>query len=178
MTATASDKTKPQVAVIMGSASDRPVMEKAFAVLEEFSVPYTARILSANRTPRLTAGFVERAQADGVRVFICGAGMAAHLAGVVAAHTVRPVLAVPLESGNLGGLDALLASVQMPGGIPVGVYAVGGAGAKNAALAAVQILALGDEALRAALQDHRKAQRAKVERADAELRSELGLADE
>jgi 5-(carboxyamino)imidazole ribonucleotide mutase len=168
----------PLVAVLMGSASDKPVMERTFAVLDEFAVPYTVRILSAHRTPHATADFVERSAENGVRVFICGAGMAAHLAGVVAAHTVRPVLAVPLESGNLGGLDALLSSVQMPGGIPVGVFAVGKAGAKNAALSAVQILALGDKKLTAALEDHRAAQRTKVERTDAELRAELGQSDE
>jgi 5-(carboxyamino)imidazole ribonucleotide mutase len=162
-----------RVAVVMGSASDKPVMGAAFEVLKEFGVAFTGRVLSAHRTPEDVVGFVREAQERGVRVFICGAGMAAHLAGTVAAYTTRPVLAVPVASGELGGLDALLASVQMPGGIPVAVFAVGGAGAKNAALFALECLALEDEELSARLADHRRAQREKVRRADDELQREL-----
>ncbi len=168
-----TNQASTRVAVLMGSASDKPVMGAAFDVLREFGVPFTGRILSAHRTPDQVRDFIESSTADGVAVFICGAGMAAHLAGVVAAHTTRPVLAVPLAAGGLGGLDALLASVQMPGGIPVGVYAVGKAGAKNAALAAVQILALTDEGLAERLKGHRRAQVDKVLAADEELGSEL-----
>jgi 5-(carboxyamino)imidazole ribonucleotide mutase len=166
-------KDSPRVAVLMGSASDKPVMAAAFEVLLELDIGFTGRVLSAHRTPGEVVRFVREAEAGGVRVFICGAGMAAHLAGAVAANTTRPVLAVPLESGGLGGLDALLASVQMPGGVPVAVFAVGRAGAQNAALFAAQCLALEDEKLAARLAGHREAQREKVRRDDGELQREL-----
>ncbi len=150
------------VAVLMGSRNDWEVMQHAADVLRDFGVTHVCRVLSAHRTPRETAAFVEQADADGTRVYIAAAGMAAHLAGVVAAHTVRPVLGVPLASSGLGGLDALLATVQMPAGIPVGTLAIGKAGAINAALLAVAIL--GDERpqLREALREYRAAQARKV----------------
>ncbi len=169
-----SGKNTKSVAVLMGSASDKPVMNAAFEILTEFGVGFTGRVLSAHRTPEEVVRFVAEAEAGGVEVFICGAGMAAHLAGAVAALTTKPVLAVPLESGGLGGLDALLASVQMPGGIPVAVFAVGRAGAKNAALFAVECLALEDTELASGLAGHREAQRAKVRSDDGELQRELG----
>ncbi len=146
------------VAVLMGSRSDWEVMKHAAAVLRDFDVTHVCRVLSAHRTPDETAAFVKQADADGTRVYIAAAGMAAHLAGAVAAHTVRPVLGVPLAGSALGGFDALLATVQMPAGIPVGTLAVGRAGAVNAALLAIAIL--GDERpqLREALRQYRAVQ--------------------
>jgi 5-(carboxyamino)imidazole ribonucleotide mutase len=169
-----SGKSEKKVAVLLGSASDKPVMAAAFEVLKEFGVGFIGRVLSAHRTPEEVVRFVAEAEAGGVEVFICGAGMAAHLAGAVAANTIRPVLAVPLESGGLGGLDALLASVQMPGGIPVAVFTVGRVGAQNAALFAIQCLARSDGRLAARLAEHREAQRGIVRRDDGELQRELG----
>lgn len=157
----------------MGSASDKPIMAATFDLLRNFGVPFVGRILSAHRTPEATAAFVGEAEAAGAEVFICGAGMAAHLAGVVASHTAKPVLAVPLASGELGGLDALLASVQMPGGVPVATFAIGKAGAKNAALFAVQILSGSDADLAAKVVEFRREQAEKVLAADAELTREL-----
>jgi len=129
------------VAVLMGSESDWQVMKSSVSVLEALKLDYEVRILSAHRTPEATVSYVEGASERGCAVFICGAGLAAHLAGSVAAHTLCPVIGVPLDSGGLGGMDALLATVQMPGGIPVATVAIGKAGAKNAAYLAAQILA-------------------------------------
>jgi 5-(carboxyamino)imidazole ribonucleotide mutase len=139
------------VAILMGSESDWDVIKPAADTLREFGVSYDARILSAHRTPAETAEYVRQADTGGTRVFIAAAGMAAHLAGAVAAQTVRPVLGVPLAASNLNGLDALLAMVQMPPGVPVGTLAIGKAGAVNAALLAVAILANERPALREAL---------------------------
>ncbi|MCX7022780.1 MAG: 5-(carboxyamino)imidazole ribonucleotide mutase [bacterium] len=169
-----SGKSEKKVAVLLGSASDKPVMDAAFEILREFGVGFTGRVLSAHRTPEEVVRFVAEAEAGGVEIFICGAGMAAHLAGTVAANTTKPVLTVPLESGGLGGLDALLASVQMPGGVPVAVFALGRAGAQNAALFAIQCLALSDKELASRLAEHRESQRVKVRRDDGELQRELG----
>jgi len=144
------------VAILMGSKSDWEVMKAAADTLREFGVVYEARILSAHRTPNETAEYVRQADANGTKVFIAAAGMAAHLAGAVAAHTVRPVLGVPLAASELNGLDALLATVQMPPGIPVGTLAIGKAGAVNAALLAVAILANERPALRDALLKYRQ----------------------
>jgi len=142
------------VAILMGSDSDWPVMKKATLILDDFDVPHEAHIMSAHRTPDDVADYVREAPGRGVKVFIAGAGMAAHLAGVVAAFTTRPVIAVPLASGHLDGMDALLAMVQMPPGVPVATVALGGA--KNAAILAVQMLALSDEDLAQALRDHKR----------------------
>lgn len=136
-----------QVVILLGSASDWPVMQAAAAELEALSVSWNAHVTSAHRTPERTATIVRDAEAAGARVFICGAGMAAHLAGAVAAQTLRPVIGVPLAGGIADGLDALLSTVQMPGGIPVATVAVGKAGAKNAAVLAAQILAIDDPRL-------------------------------
>ena len=138
---------KPLVAIMMGSDSDWGVMARAAERLEALEIPYTVRVLSAHRSPDETAAFAAGARVAGYRVLICGAGLAAHLAGAVAAQTTLPVLAVPLDAGGLGGLDALLATVQMPTGVPVATLAIGEAGAANAAIVAAQILALSDEAL-------------------------------
>jgi phosphoribosylaminoimidazole carboxylase PurE protein len=140
------DRT-PVVAILMGSDSDWPVMSAAATRLDALGIAHEARVLSAHRSPDATARFARRARDEGYKVIICGAGAAAHLAGAVAAQTTLPVLGVPLDAGGIGGLDALLATVQMPAGIPVGTLAIGKAGADNAALLAAEILALGDAAL-------------------------------
>ena len=144
------------VAVMMGSESDFPVIEATLDVLAELGVRYEVRVSSAHRTPAATRDYVLDAQARGCAVFIAAAGMAAHLAGAVAALTVRPVIGVPVDSGPLGGQDALLSTVQMPGGVPVATVAVGKSGAKNAGYLAAQILALADEALSRALAAERE----------------------
>jgi 5-(carboxyamino)imidazole ribonucleotide mutase len=148
---------KSLVAVIMGSKSDWDTMRHAVEMLDELGVPNESRVLSAHRTPDTTADFARNAADRGLRVIIAGAGGAAHLAGVIAAHTVLPVLGVPIQS-KLQGLDSLLSTAQMPGGIPVGTLAIGDAGAKNAALLAVAIIATTDKKLRAKLEAFRKKQ--------------------
>ena len=137
----------PLVAVAMGSASDWETMRHAVEALDALGVPNEARVLSAHRTPEATTEFARKAAGRGIRVIIAGAGGAAHLAGVIAAHTLLPVLGVPIQS-KLNGLDSLLSTAQMPGGIPVGTLAIGDAGAKNAGLLAAAIIALSDENLR------------------------------
>lgn len=159
----------PQVLIVMGSDSDLPVMEEAARVLTEFGVPHEVRISSAHRSPDRTAKLAAEAAGRGVRVVIAGAGMAAHLAGVVAAETVLPVIGVPMGGGALNGLDALYSTVQMPGGIPVATMAIGKAGAKNAGILAVQILALGDERLTTALKAYRSKMADEVAGKDLEL---------
>lgn len=146
----------PLVGILMGSDSDVSVMSETAKVLEEFGVPYEMRILSAHRSPVLTAEYAAKARERGLRVLICGAGRAAHLAGVVAAHTTLPVLGVPMEGGPLNGVDALYATVQMPPGIPVGTLAIGAHGARNAGILAVQILSLSDARLVEALERFKK----------------------
>lgn len=137
----------PKVAIIMGSNNDWPVMKRAKDVLDELGVASDARVISAHRKPARLHEYVAEAEAMGIKVFIAGAGLAAHLPGVLASLTIRPVLGVPLDAGPLKGQDALLAIVQMPGGIPVGTLGIGGAGAKNAGLLAAEILAITDDAL-------------------------------
>lgn len=145
------------VAILMGSDSDLPVMQSTVDVLKSFDIEYEVRITSAHRTPEDTRNYVSDADARGCAVFIAAAGMAAHLAGAVAAHTLRPVIGVPIDAGPLQGFDALLSTVQMPGGIPVAGVAIGKAGAKNAAYLAVQILGVSNDALHLALRDERLA---------------------
>lgn len=163
----------PRVAILMGSASDLDQMAEAAREMERFGVPYEVRITSAHRTPAETAAYVKDAEARGVLVFIAGAGMAAHLAGAVAAHTTRPVLGVPLGGSTLGGLDALLSTAQMPKGVPVATLAIGKAGAGNAGVLAAQILALSDPALAERLLQRRRETVAEVERASAGVREKL-----
>jgi 5-(carboxyamino)imidazole ribonucleotide mutase len=146
------------VAVIMGSASDWETMRHCVETLDALGVPNEAHVLSAHRTPDATADFARQAADRGVRVIIAAAGGAAHLAGVIAAYTWLPVLGVPIQSKALHGLDSLLSIVQMPGGMPVGTLAIGDAGAKNAALLAVAILATSSEAFRTKLEEFRKKQ--------------------
>jgi len=148
---------KPLVAIIMGSKSDWDTMRNAVDTLDELGVPNEARVLSAHRTPEATAEFARGAVNRGLRVIIAGAGGAAHLAGVIAAHTWLPVLGVPIQS-KLQGLDSLLSTAQMPGGIPVGTLAIGEAGAKNAGLLAAGILATSDDMLRQKLEAFRRKQ--------------------
>ena len=150
-------ESKSLVAIIMGSKSDWETMKNAVETLDELGVPCEARVLSAHRTPEATTEFARGAADRGLRVIIAGAGGAAHLAGVIAAHTWLPVLGVPIQS-KLQGLDSLLSTAQMPGGIPVGTLAIGDAGAKNAALLAVAILATSDNALREKLEAFRRKQ--------------------
>lgn len=152
----------PLVAVIMGSKSDWKTMRQAAELLEEFGVAHECRVLSAHRTPAETAEYVGRAEGRGIEVVIAAAGGAAHLAGVCAAHTLVPVLGVPMESATLKGLDSLLSTVQMPAGIPVGALGIGEAGARNAALLAVAILANSRPELRERLRQFRAAQSEKV----------------
>lgn len=132
------------VAILMGSDSDLPVMQGTIDVLSSLGIPYEVRIASAHRTPEETRNYILAAQTRGAEVFVCAAGLAAHLAGFTAAHTVKPVIGVPLEGGALQGLDALLSTVQMPGGIPVACVAIGKPGAQNAGFLSAQILGLGD----------------------------------
>jgi 5-(carboxyamino)imidazole ribonucleotide mutase len=153
---------KPLVVVIMGSKSDWETMKHADAVLTEFGIAHECRVLSAHRTPKETAEYISQAESRGVEVVIAAAGGAAHLAGVSAAHTVLPVLGVPIESASLKGLDSLLSTVQMPGGIPVGTLAIGNAGAKNAALLAVAILGTSRPPLREKIKATRDVQAKKI----------------
>jgi 5-(carboxyamino)imidazole ribonucleotide mutase len=150
------------VSILMGSESDWPVMQAATDVLKSFAIEFEVRVSSAHRTPEETASYVADAVDRNCGVFICGAGLAAHLAGAVAAHCVRPVIGIPIDAGPLNGFDALLSTVQMPGGIPVATVAIGKAGAKNAGYLAVQMLSLAQPALVEALQADRINNRAKV----------------
>ena len=154
--------TEPLVGVVMGSASDWDTMEHCAEQLRAFSVPFETRVLSAHRTPSELSSWIGDVEARGARVFIAAAGMAAALPGVVAAQTVRPVLGVPMESKLVGGLDSLLSMVQMPGGIPVGVLAVGKAGAVNAAILATQILGTTEPAFASSVSKQRAEQAQKI----------------
>ena len=161
--------TSPLVLIIMGSDTDLPTMQEAANALSKFGVPWEMRISSAHRCPHKTAELASGAAARGIRIIIAGAGMAAHLAGVVAAETTLPVIGVPMPGGGLNGVDALYSTVQMPGGIPVASMAIGKAGAKNAGIFAVQILALGNPDLVKALTSYRQEMALEVERKDAAL---------
>jgi 5-(carboxyamino)imidazole ribonucleotide mutase len=163
---------KPFVAILMGSDSDWPVLQSSAEVLTQMQVPYEVRVHSAHRTPAETHAYVKDADARGCGVFIAAAGMAAHLAGTVAALTLKPVIGVPLPGGILDGLDSLLSTVQMPGGIPVATVAVGKAGAKNAAYLACQILALADAELAQRVRAEREANSQRVLASNAALQKE------
>lgn len=159
------------VLILMGSDSDAPIMQSAADLLRELEVPCEMTVASAHRSPARVMRLVEEAPGRGVRVFIVGAGAAAHLAGVVAAHTALPVIGVPIDSSALKGLDALLSTVQMPPGVPVATVSIGKPGATNAAVLAAQILALGDEALRGRLGRYKAGLADKVEAAARRLQS-------
>ena len=157
-----NESSRPLVSILVGSKSDWETMRHADEMLTRFGVPHESRVLSAHRTPKETTEYVAKAETRGVQVFITAAGGAAHLAGTVAAHTLLPVLGVPIESTALKGLDALLATVQMPGGIPVGTLAIGKAGAINAALLSVAVLATTRPDLKEKLRVFRQEQKEKV----------------
>jgi 5-(carboxyamino)imidazole ribonucleotide mutase len=161
------------VAILMGSENDWPVMEATTQVLSTFDVAFEVRVSSAHRTPAETQAYVADATSRGCSVFICAAGLAAHLAGAVAAHTVRPVIGVPIDAGPLSGLDALLSTVQMPGGIPVATVAIGKAGARNAGYLAVQMMSLAAPDLADRLQAERAANRESISAQNARLQEKL-----
>lgn len=161
-----------KVAVIMGSDSDWPVVKGACAQLDEFGIPYEAHILSAHRTPAAAAAFARSARENGFGVLICAAGMAAHLAGAFAGNSTLPVIGIPMKGGAMDGLDALLATVQMPSGIPVATVAINGA--KNAAVLAAQMLAISDDALAARLDEARVRMARQIEEKERSLQAELG----
>ena len=164
-----------KVAVVMGSKSDLELVRGALDTLDSFGVGYCARVISAHRTPAEAAAFArEIDESDEYKVVICAAGMAAHLGGVLASYTTKPIVAIPVPSAPFGAADALLSIVQMPPGVPVAAVTAGKAGGKNAALYAIGILALSDKTLAAKLRDFRKKQHDQVLAADAELQKELG----
>jgi phosphoribosylaminoimidazole carboxylase PurE protein len=156
---------KPIIGIVMGSASDGPIMEEAATILERFQVPYEMIVASAHRSPERTREYARTAQERGLQIIIAGAGGAAHLAGSIAAETVLPVIGVPIDSSPLQGMDALLATVQMPAGVPVATMAVGKAGAKNAAILAIQILSLHQPELQRKLEEYKKELARQVEQA-------------
>jgi len=160
---------KPLVGIVMGSASDRPIMEEAGGILERFVIPYEMTVASAHRSPERAKEYARTAHERGLKVIIAGAGGAAHLAGSIAAETVLPVIGVPIDSSPLIGMDALLATVQMPGGVPVATMAVGKAGARNAGVLAVQILALHLPELHEKLLEYKEEMARQVEEAAKEL---------
>lgn len=160
------------VAVIMGSQSDWEIVKNTVRTLREFGVPSDVQVMSAHRTPARVASYASGAASKGCGVIIAAAGTAAHLAGVIAAHTTLPVIGIPMKGGALDGLDALLSTVQMPAGVPVATVALGRAGAVNAALLAVQILALGNPSLRRKYQAFKRNQTKKVEKANQAVRKE------
>lgn len=161
------------VTVFLGSESDFDVIEGGLDILKDFGVPFTLEVTSAHRSPERTLRLVKEAEARGTAVFIAVAGKAAHLAGVVAAHTIRPVIGVPVEGGALSGMDALFSTVQMPKGIPVATVAIGPVGGANAALLAVEILAIGDAGLREKLVAYRKKMAEKVEANSRKLQEKI-----
>ena len=161
------------VAILMGSDSDLPVMQSTLDILDKFSIAYEVKITSAHRTPAATHAYVKDAEARGVAVFIAAAGLAAHLAGTVAGLTIRPVIGVPMDAGPLDGMDALLSTVQMPGGIPVASMAIGKAGAKNAAYLAAQILALNEPQLADKISAEREENARVIQAKDSKLQQEL-----
>ena len=165
--------SKPFVAVLMGSDPDLPVLQATLDVLKSLEIMFEVKITSAHRTPDATHSYVKDADQRGCSVFICAAGLAAHLAGTVAGLTLKPVIGIPLDAGPLQGLDSLMSTVMMPGGIPVATVAVGKAGAKNAAYLAAQIMSLSDSDLAARVKAEREANAAQVKAKDAQLQASL-----
>ena len=164
--------SQPFVSVLMGSDSDLPIMEASFEILRKFNIPFEVKVTSAHRTPKATHDFVTNADKRGCAAFICAAGMAAHLAGAVSATTLKPVIGVPIN-GSLDGLDSLLSTVQMPGGIPVATVAIGKAGAKNAAYLAAQIIGVSDPDMHQKLIKERADNAASIIAKDAALQESL-----
>jgi len=167
------DMTTPFVAVLMGSDSDLPIMQATLDVLSKLEIPHEVKITSAHRTPVMTHAYVKDTEGRGCALFIAAAGLAAHLAGTVAGLTLRPVIGVPLDAGSLNGMDSLLSTVQMPGGIPVATVAIGKAGAKNAGYLAAQILALSDPDLDERIRLEREENARAVQDRDTELQHKL-----
>ena len=165
---------QPQVGILMGSDSDWPKINKVVEALSEFGIAYEVHVMSAHRTPHVVAEYASSAIDRGLKVIICAAGGAAHLAGVVAAHTTLPVLGLPVKTEVMGGIDSLLSTVQMPGDIPVATFAIGSGGARNAGLFAVQILALGDHDLAERLKKFRDALVEKIDSKNQSLQSQIG----
>ena len=165
----------PTVAIVMGSKSDLPNLKGAFEIFKNFEINTEVRVISAHRTPKEALDFAENAKMRGIKIIICAAGMAAHLAGVMAAHTSLPVIGIPMASEPFNGLDSLFATVQMPPGIPVATVTVGKAGGKNAALFAMSILALGDENISVKLDEFRAQQTENVRKLDAEVSNEYSI---
>ena len=166
-------KNNPTVAIVMGSKTDWPVLEYTRNTLKDFGIESTVKVMSAHRTPHEACEFAENASKNGYKVIIGAAGGAAHLCGVLAGHTILPVIGIPVKGWSLDGLDSLLSTVQMPKGVPVATVAIGKAGAINAAILAVQIMAVGDAALRRKLTTYKKNMVKEVLQADAELQQEL-----
>ena len=169
----AKSKQAVTVGVVMGSDSDWPLLEDTVKTLRDFGMGFEVRVISAHRTPELAAGYAESAARRGLKVIIAAAGGAAHLAGVMAAHTILPIIGIPVKGGAMDGMDALLSTVQMPAGIPVATVALGRAGAVNAALFAVQILALRDPALGRRLVEYKNGLKDKVAKGDGHVQMEL-----
>ena len=165
--------SKPFVSILLGSQSDLAIMQAAVDILKRLQIECEIKITSAHRTPSITQQFISDAEARGCQVFIAGAGLAAHLAGAIAAHTTKPVIGVPIDAGPLKGLDALLSTVQMPGGVPVATMAIGESGAKNAAYLAAQILSLGDNELAERVKKDRAATADIVQSQDQSLQASL-----
>jgi 5-(carboxyamino)imidazole ribonucleotide mutase len=165
--------TSPLVGIVMGSDSDWPLIQKAVEILREFDVPFEVRVMSAHRTPDTAAQYAMEAEGRGLKVLISAAGGAAHLGGVIAAHSVLPVIGLPVAGGAVNGLDSLLSTIQMPAGIPVATVTLGSAGPVNAALFAVQILAVGDPALRRKFHTYKARLRLRVEEGNAKVQAEL-----
>ena len=163
--------TNLEVAVTMGSDSDLPVVEAAFPIFDKFGINYTKNVMSAHRTPHDVIEFIKNSENNGCKVFIAAAGMAAHLAGALAAHTVRPVIGIPIESGGMGGIDSLLSTVMMPPGVPVATVAVGKSGAKNSAILAIQILATSNDELQQKLVNFKEDMKNEVLEKNAKLNS-------
>ena len=159
------------VAVLMGSDSDLPIVNEVFKIFDDFGVKYSKSVLSAHRTPHQVIELIKKSESNGCKLFIAAAGMAAHLAGAVAAHSTRPVIGIPIESGGMGGIDSLLSTAMMPPGVPVATVAVGKSGAKNSAILAVQILATGNEDLSQKLIEYKKNMREEVLEKDKKLNS-------
>ncbi|MFT7053338.1 MAG: 5-(carboxyamino)imidazole ribonucleotide mutase [Psychromonas sp.] len=165
--------TKPFVAILMGSDSDLPVMQGTIEILKSFAIDFEVKVTSAHRTPAATHAYVTDAEKRGCKVFICAAGLAAHLAGAVAGITTRPIIGVPIDCGPLNGQDALLSTVMMPAGVPVATVAIGSAGAKNAAYLAAQILAVADDELAIRVKENRAENARAVIAKDAALQLKL-----
>ena len=159
------------IAILMGSDSDLPIVEAIFPILDEFEINYTKNVLSAHRTPHEVMDLIKKSEQNGCKVFIAAAGMAAHLAGAIAAHSIRPVIGIPIESGGMGGIDSLLSTAMMPPGVPVATVAVGKSGAKNSAILAVQILATYNETLSNKLLDYINNMKEEVLKKDKALNS-------